>query len=151
MGNALQGEAPQEPVGQVPGQGWHGLDTWGRPMAFHRPGSPRTIDLSKLCEPRSHLWAQHCNAIWAKCPSWIWCNQNPWSSHMPWLSSMAQFWCTLGLAAWQCKPKNSSMGWHMWSGTHVWSTLVLRMILSTMCWTTWTWNWHLRMLWSTWC
>ena len=28
--------------------------------------------------------------------------------HMPWLSSMAQFWCTLGLAAWQCKPKNTA-------------------------------------------
>ena len=65
----------QEPAGQVPAQELqtkvHG-PTWmhgGAPQ----PSTPAAIDLSKLCEPRSHLWAQHCSAI--GCPSWIWCNR----------------------------------------------------------------------------
>jgi hypothetical protein len=43
--------------------------------------------------------------------------------------------------------KKMQHGWHMWFGTHVWSIVVLRTNLSTVCWTTWTWNWQLKMLW----
>ena len=57
---------PMELQTKVHGPTWmHG----GAPQ----PSTPAAIDLSKLCEPRSHLWAQHCSAI--GCPSWIWCNR----------------------------------------------------------------------------
>ena len=87
MGNVLQPEPPQELAGQVPEHGapnqgeWMGEDAWGRPIAFHRPGPPAAIDLSKLCEPRSNLWAQHCSAM--GCPSWIWCSKTNEEPHAP--------------------------------------------------------------------
>ena len=95
MGCVLQPAAPQELAEQVPEHGapnqgeWMGEDAWGRPIAFHRPGPPAAIDLSK-CEPRSNLWAQHCSAM--GCPSWIWCsktNERATCTHCgrPWIRS----------------------------------------------------------------
>ena len=95
MGCVLQPAAPQELAEQVPEHGapnqgeWMGEDAWGRPIAFHMPGPPAAIDLSK-CEPRSNLWAQHCSAM--GCPSWIWCsktNERATCTHCgrPWIRS----------------------------------------------------------------
>ena len=93
MGQVLGSQDEEDHQGAA-NQG--GVDQYGRPMAFYRPGPPTTIDLTKLVEcGNPEWWCQKCST--SGCRSWIWLTKTRHPSYQtcsecekPWVVSFQE-------------------------------------------------------------